>query len=130
GRLPRFVSINSALEVDLGGQVNGESIDGHQVSGVGGSLDFVEAARYSAGGMSVIALRATARGRSRIVPRLKEGTPVTIPRCAADVVVTEHGMAGVTGLDLEERAAALTAIAAPQARLDLSAAFAGRGAGT
>jgi acyl-CoA hydrolase len=114
--LERFVSINSAIEIDLSGQVNGEAIDGVQVSGVGGSLDFVEGARYSPGGMSVIALRSTARGRSRIVPRLREGTPVTVPRFAADIVVTEHGIARLEGLDLEARAAALAAIAAPEAR--------------
>jgi 4-hydroxybutyrate CoA-transferase len=121
-RLERLVSINSAIEVDLAGQVNGESIDGQQVSGVGGSLDFVEAARYSRDGFSVIALRSTARGRSRIVPRLREGTPVTVPRFAADVVVTEHGVARLFGCDLAERAAALIAIAAPQARDELAAA--------
>lgn len=118
-RLERFVSINSAIEVDLGGQVNGEAIGGRQVSGVGGSLDFVEGARYSPGGMSIIALRSTARGTSRIVSRLGAGTPVSIPRFAADVVVTEHGIARLAGLDLEARAAALIAIAAPGHRAAL-----------
>jgi acyl-CoA hydrolase len=117
--LERFVSINSAIEVDLDGQVNGETIDGVQVSGVGGSLDFVEAARYSRGGRSVIALRSTARGRSRIVDRLAAGTAVTIPRFAVDVVVTEHGVADLAGLDLRERAAALIEIADPAARGEL-----------
>jgi acyl-CoA hydrolase len=123
GRLERFVSINSAIEIDLAGQVNGEAIDGQQVSGVGGSLDFVEAARYSRGGLSVIALRSTARGRSRIVPRLGEGTPITVPRFAVDAVVTEHGVARLAGLDLAERVAALAAIAAPEHRGELSASF-------
>jgi len=118
-QLPRFVSINSAIEVDLDGQVNGETIDGVQVSGVGGSLDFVEAARYSPGGRSVIALRSTAKGRSRIVHRLAAGTAVTVPRFAVDVVVTEHGVAELTGLDLHERAEALIAIADPAARSEL-----------
>jgi 4-hydroxybutyrate CoA-transferase len=126
GALERFVSINSALEVDLAGQVNGEALDGRQVSGVGGSLDFVEAARYSRGGLSVIALRSTARDRSRIVARLGEGTPVTLPRVAVDAVVTEHGVAWLNGLDLEERAGAMAAIAAPAASSELRAAFRGR----
>ena len=123
GSLQRFVSINSAIEVDLSGQVNGEAIDGVQVSGVGGSLDFVEAARYSPGGMSIIALRSTARGRSRIVARLAEGTPVSVPRFAVDVVVTEHGIARLAGLDLEGRARALIDVAAPDARRELGEAF-------
>ncbi len=117
--LERFVSVNSAIEVDLTGQVNAETIDGHQVSGVGGSLDFVEGARYSTGGVSILALPATARGRSRIVPRLREGAVVTVPRFAVDVVVTEHGAAKLSGLDLEQRAEALIEIAAPQARTEL-----------
>ncbi|HEY8516641.1 MAG TPA: acetyl-CoA hydrolase/transferase C-terminal domain-containing protein [Candidatus Binatia bacterium] len=120
-QLERFVSINSAIEVDLDGQVNGETIDGVQVSGVGGSLDFVEAARYSPGGRSIIALRSTAKNRSRIVDRLTTGTAVTVPRFAVDVVVTEHGVAELTGLDLRERAEALIAIAAPEARDELRA---------
>jgi 4-hydroxybutyrate CoA-transferase len=117
--LRRLVSINSAVEVDLWGQVNGETIDGAQMSGVGGSLDFVEGARYSEGGLSVIALRSRARDRSRIVPRLAAGTPVTIPRFAVDVVVTEHGVARLTGLTLDERAEALIAVAAPEWRSEL-----------
>jgi len=115
----RLVSINSAVEVDLWGQVNGEAVDGSQISGVGGSLDFIEAARYSEEGLSVIALRSTARGRSRIVPRLAMGTPVTIPRFAVDAVVTEHGVARLTGLSLEERAEALIAVASPPLRSEL-----------
>lgn len=119
--LDRFVSINSAIEVDLDGQVNGETIDGAQVSGVGGSLDFVEAARYSRGGRSIVALRSTAKGRSRIVDRLATGTAVTIPRHAVDVIVTEHGVADLAALDLDERAEALIEIADPAARSELRA---------
>lgn len=120
--LERFVSINSAVEVDLWGQVNGEMVDGQQISGVGGSLDFVEAARYSDGGLSVMALRSKARDRSRIVPRFAAGTAVTMPRFIVDVVVTEHGAARLTGLTLEERAEALIEIAAPEFRTELRAA--------
>jgi 4-hydroxybutyrate CoA-transferase len=120
--LESFVSINSAVEVDLWGQVNGEMVDGQQISGVGGSLDFVEAARYSDGGLSVMALRSKARDRSRIVPRFAAGTAVTMPRFIVDVVVTEHGVARLTGLTLEERAAALIDVAAPEFRAELRAA--------
>jgi len=118
GRLPRFVAINSAIEIDLSGQVNGEAIDGVQVSGVGGSLDFVQAAAYSPGGMAVIALPSTTRNgsRSRIVPALAAGAPVTLPRVAVDVVVTEFGVAHLRGRDIEARAEALVAIAHPDFR--------------
>ncbi len=119
--LERFVSINSAIEVDLTGQVNGATIEGHPVSGVGGSLDFVEGARYSSGGRSIVALRATAKGRSRIVSQLPAGNAVSLPRFTVDYVVTEHGVARLTGRDLQERAAALAAIAAPEHRRMLSA---------
>lgn len=119
--LDRFVSINSAIEVDLDGQVNGETIGGAQVSGVGGSLDFVEAARYSRGGRSIIALRSTAKGKSRIVDRLEAGTAVTVPRHAVDVVVTEHGVAELAALDLTGRAEALIEIADPTVRGELRA---------
>ncbi len=129
-QLERFVSVNSAIEVDLDGQVNGETIDGVQVSGTGGSLDFVEAARYSPGGRSVIALRSTAKGRSRIVDRLPAGAAVTVPRSAVDVVVTEHGVAELAGLDLRERAEALIEIADPAVRSELRARAAERARGT
>lgn len=118
GRLPRFVAINSAVEVDLMGQVNGETVDGFQISGVGGSLDFIDAAAYSPGGMSVIALPSTTENasRSRIVGALGAGTPATIPRVAADVVVTEFGVARLRGRDSSERAEALIAVAHPDFR--------------
>jgi len=114
-KLPRFVSINSAVEVDLHGQVNGETVGGLQISGVGGSLDFVEAAAYSPGGMSIIALPSTTEdGRhSKIVARLSPSTPITVPRFCADVIVTEHGVARLRGKTLSERAEALAAIADP-----------------
>lgn len=114
--IDRFVSINSAIEVDLTGQVNGTMVDGHPVSGVGGSLDFVEGARYSKGGFSVVAMRSRAKDRSRIVRRLPEGNAVSLPSFSVDYVVTEHGVACLDGRDLDERAAALQAIAAPEMR--------------
>jgi 4-hydroxybutyrate CoA-transferase len=115
GRLPKFVSINSAVEVDLHGQVNGETIDGLQISGVGGSLDFVDGAAISPGGMAIVALPSTTEDgkRSKIVRRLGAQTPVTLPRFCADYVVTEFGVARLRGKTLRERAEALCAIAHP-----------------
>lgn len=124
-RLPRFVSVNSAVEVDLQGQVNGESIDGLQISGVGGSLDFVEGAAYSEGGVSILALPSTTEDgtRSKIVPRLGAETPVSIPRYCADVVVTEYGAARLRGRTLRQRAEALLAVAHPAFRDGLATAL-------
>ena len=116
-----FVSINSALEIDLTGQLNAEWLDGRQISGLGGSFDFVEAAMYAPGGVSIVAMTATAaRGTaSRIVPSLAAGTAVTTPRHCLDYVVTEYGIADLRARTLRERAAALTAIAHPQFRAAL-----------
>ena len=127
----RFVSINSALEIDLTGQVNAEWLNGRQISGLGGSFDFVEAAMYAPGGMSIVAMTATAaRGSaSRIVPALPAGTAVTTPRHCVDYVVTEHGVADLRAKTLRERSAALTAIADASFRPQLEAA-AGAAAGT
>ena len=114
-----FVSINSALEVDLTGHVNAEWLDGRQVSGLGGSFDFVEAAMYAPGGLSILAMTSTAaRGTaSRIVPQLAAGTAVTTPRYCIDFVVTEFGVADLRAKTLRERAAALAAIAHPAFRV-------------
>ncbi|MDR7463592.1 MAG: acetyl-CoA hydrolase/transferase C-terminal domain-containing protein [Armatimonadota bacterium] len=116
--LPHFVTVNSALEVDLTGQVNAESLNGEVVSGVGGSLDFVEGARRSRSGLVVVALPSTtADGRgSRIVPTLSRGAVVTIPRSCVDTVVTEYGVADLRGKDLRERADALLQVAHPDFR--------------
>lgn len=116
-RLPNFVAINSAVEVDLTGQVNSESVGGHPVGGVGGGLDFIEGARLSPGGRVIIALTALGpKGRSRIVPTLSQGAAVTIPRACVDYVVTEHGIARLWGKSLDERAEALIQIADPRVR--------------
>jgi acyl-CoA hydrolase len=116
-----FVSINSALEVDLTGQVNAEWLAGRQVSGLGGSFDFVEGALYAPDGVSILAMTATAaRGTaSRIVPQLAAGTAVTTPRHCVDYVVTEFGVADLRAKTLRERADALVAIAHPQFRASL-----------
>jgi 4-hydroxybutyrate CoA-transferase len=122
GALPRFVAINSALEVDLSGQVNSEMIGGVTMAGVGGSLDFMLGATLSPGGKSIIALPSTADGgaRSRIVPFIASSAAVTIPRYCVDFVVTEYGVATLVGKSLTERARALTAIAHPAYREDLA----------
>jgi 4-hydroxybutyrate CoA-transferase len=114
-RLPKFVSVNSAVEIDLHGQINGETIDGLQISGVGGSLDFVDGAAVSAGGMAIVALPSTTEDgkRSKIVAQLGALTPATIPRYCADCVVTELGVARLRGKTLRERAEALRAVAHP-----------------
>lgn len=113
-----FVGINSALEVDLTGQVNAEWLGGRQVSGLGGSFDFVEATMYAPDGTSILAMTATAaRGAaSRIVPQLAAGTAITTPRHCVDYVVTEFGVADLRAKTLRERGAALSAIAHPQFR--------------
>jgi 4-hydroxybutyrate CoA-transferase len=122
-RLARFVSINSTVEVDLQGQANGEVIGDVQVSGVGGSLDYIEAATQSRGGLSILALPSTTDDgkRSRIVGRFLPGTPVTTPRYAIDTVVTEYGVARLRGKELRARAEALIMIAHPDFRAALSA---------
>ena len=122
-RLARFVSINSTVEVDLQGQANGETIGDVQISGVGGSLDYIEAATQSRGGISILALPSTTEGgkRSRIVARFLPGTPVTTPRYAIDTVVTEYGVARLRGKELRARAEALVAIAHPDFRAALAA---------
>lgn len=116
--LPRFVSINSAVEIDLQGQSNGETLGALQISGVGGSMDYVEAAAQSDGGVSIIALPSTTEDgkHSKIVARLAAGAPVTTPRFAVDCVVTEFGVAHLKGKDLFARADALIAIAHPDFR--------------
>lgn len=123
-RIPRFVSINSAIEVDLHGQANGETIGDVQVSGVGGSLDYVEGAALSEGGVSILAFPSTTDDgqRSRIVARLG-GPIVTTPRYCVDWVVTEYGAVRLKGKDLRARAEALVAIAHPDFRGELAASL-------
>lgn len=110
--IPKFVSVNSAVEVDWFGQINGETVDGIQISGAGGSLDFVEGAAASPGGLAILALPSTTEDgkHSKIVERLSRDTPATIPRVCADIVVTEHGVAHLRGRTLRERERALREI--------------------
>jgi 4-hydroxybutyrate CoA-transferase len=118
-RIPGFVSINSAVEVDLFGQVNAERVGGKQISGTGGSVDFMRAAKSSKGGRSIVAMTATARGGrvSRIVPRVELATAL---RTDVDLVVTEYGVAALKNASTESRADALIAIAAPEFRAELT----------
>lgn len=124
--IPRFVAINSAVEVDLFGQVNADAVNGRLAAGVGGLPAFVAGAALSDGGRSIIALpAATDDGRfSRIVARLSAPGVSAVSRHHADIVVTEHGVAQLRGLDIHSRARALIAIAAPAMRDSLSAAWA------
>jgi acyl-CoA hydrolase len=120
GNFRRFVAINSALEIDLTGQVNAETAQARHIGLTGGQVDFVRAANRAPEGRSIIALPSTSRDRkhSRIIARLADGI-VTTPRAEADCVVTEHGIAELKGRTLAERARALTLIADPAFRADL-----------
>ena len=119
-QLDQFVSINSAVEVDLFGQVNAEVAGGRQISGTGGSVDFMRAAKASKGGRSIVAMTATARGGSvsRIVPKVEM---VTALRTDVDIVVTEFGVAHLKTLNHRDRVKAMIALAAPEFRAELSA---------
>jgi acyl-CoA hydrolase len=118
-RLDRFTAINSAIEVDLTGQVNAEVANGRYIGAVGGQPDFVRGALAACGGRSIIALPSTAAGgtASRIVAKLSG--PVSGPRCDADIVVTEWGIAALRGKTLTERRKAMIAIADPKFRYDI-----------
>lgn len=111
----RLVAINSAIEVDLTGQVCSDSIGSYIYSGFGGQVDFIRGAARSAGGRPIIALPSSAKKgtMSRIVPFLKEGAGVVTSRADVHYVVTEHGVANLFGKNLRERAEALIAIADP-----------------
>jgi len=121
-RLERLVTINSALEVDLTGQVNAEQSGSAYLGGTGGQVDFVRAGSRSKGGRSIIALSATAKGGSlsKIVPTMSG--PVTTARSDVDVIVTEFGAAELKGQTLAERTRRLIAIAHPDFREDLERA--------
>jgi len=117
----RMVAINSAIEVDLTGQVCAESIGAQFFSGFGGQLDFVRGAARSKGGKPIIALPSTAKNGalSRIVPRLAHGAGVLTTRADVHYVVTEHGVAYLHGRNVRQRAQALIEIAHPNFRDEL-----------
>lgn len=123
-RNERMVSVNSALAVDLTGQVAADTLLGKFFSGIGGQVDFVRGAARSRGGRSIIALPSTARGGtvSRIRAVLDEGAGVVTSRGDVRYVVTEYGVADLWGKNVRERALALTEIAHPQFRPELLAA--------
>ncbi|WP_322029278.1 acetyl-CoA hydrolase/transferase family protein [Paraburkholderia sp. J76] len=114
GRIERFVAINSAVEVDLTGQVNAEMVAGTYVGAVGGVGDFLRAAQSSPGGVPIVALPSQAGAHSRIVSRVSG--PVTVPRSDACVIVTEYGVADLRGLSLAQRVPRMIAIAHPAHR--------------
>ncbi len=120
-RNDRMISINAALEIDLLGQVNAESLGGFQFSGAGGQLDFVRGAYDSQDGKSILAFHSTAsKGSvSRVVPVLPEGTVVTTPRSDVHYVVTEFGVANLKGKSVKERALAIIELAHPDYREEL-----------
>jgi 4-hydroxybutyrate CoA-transferase len=116
----KMTSINSAVEVDLTGQVAADSIGPRIYSGIGGQVDFVRGASRSKGGKAIIALPSTAKlGVSRIVARLKEGSAVVTSRGDIHYVVTEYGVASLHGKSLRERAHELIRIAHPNHRDEL-----------
>jgi len=121
GRVENLISINSALEVDLQGQVCSEMIGPKQFSAVGGQVDFVRAASASPGGKSIIAFPSTGRNgtASRIVPELSRGACVTTSRNDVHFVVTEYGIAELRGKSTRQRAEALIGIAHPDFRAAL-----------
>ena len=116
-RNPRMVAINSAIEVDLTGQVCADSIGTRMYSGVGGQMDFVRGASLSVGGKPIIALPSTTSGgETRIVPFLKQGAGVVTTRAHVHYLVTEYGVADMKGKSLVARARALIGIAHPDHR--------------
>ena len=113
-RNPKVTAINSAVEIDLTGQVCADTIGDFQISGVGGQMDFIRGASLSEGGKPIIAMPSvTKRGESKITAFLKEGAGITTTRAHVHYVVTENGVVNLYGKDLHERARALIKIAHP-----------------
>lgn len=111
---PRMVAINSAIEVDVTGQVCADSIGAKMFSGVGGQMDFIRGALLSPGGKAIIALPSiTNKGESRIVPYLKQGAGVVSTRAHVQYIITENGIADLYGKTLRQRAAEMVRIAHP-----------------
>ncbi len=114
---PKVTAINSAIEIDLTGQVCSDSIGTYQYSGIGGQMDFIRGAALSEGGKPIIAIPSvTAKGISRIAPYLKEGAGVVTTRGHLHWVVTEYGASNLFGMNLEQRAKALIKLAHPDHR--------------
>ena len=114
---PKVTAINSAIEIDLTGQVCADTIGNYQYSGVGGQMDFIRGASLSEGGKAIIALPSiTNKGFSKIVPYLKEGAGVTTTRAHVHYIATEYGVVNLYGKNLKQRAKALISIAHPDHR--------------
>lgn len=126
--IDKLVAINSAVEVDLTGQVNSERAAGSYVGAIGGAVDFIRGARGSKGGLPLIALPSTAGRHSRIVTTLNG--PVTLARSDAVIIVTEYGIADLRGLTLNQRTTKLLDIAHPAHRDALQAQLDGKSAET
>ena len=117
---PKVVAINSAIEIDITGQVCADSIGSLQYSGVGGQMDFIRGASLSPGGKPIIAMPScTGNGKSKIVPFLQQGASVTTTRAHVHYIVTEYGIAFLFGKNLRQRAKALIEIAHPRHQEDL-----------
>jgi acyl-CoA hydrolase len=121
-RLDRFTAINAAIEVDLTGQINTETLRGRYVGAVGGAADFMRAAARSRGGIAITVVPSTAGSASRIVAELSG--PASVARSDAGVIVTEHGVADLRGQTLPERRQRMLAIADPAHRPALEARLA------
>jgi acyl-CoA hydrolase len=123
-RNPKAIAINSAIEIDLTGQVCADSIGTYQYSGIGGQMDFIRGASLSEGGKPIIALPSvTSNGASRIVPFLKEGAGVVTTRGHVHWVITEYGIVNLFGKNLKQRGRELISIAHPDQRESLERAF-------
>jgi acyl-CoA hydrolase len=119
-RNPKVTAINSAIEIDLTGQVCADTIGTYQYSGVGGQMDFIRGASLSEGGKAIIAMPSiTAKGISKIVPNLREGAGVTTTRAHVHYIATEYGVVNLYGKNLKQRAKALISIAHPDHREEL-----------
>ncbi len=121
GQNKKMIAINSALEIDLTGQVCADSIGHKFYSGIGGQVDFIRGASRSPGGKAIICIQSTAMDDqvSRIVPRLSEGAGVVTTRGDVDVIITEYGLANLHGKTIRERVLSLIAIAHPKFRNEL-----------
>jgi acyl-CoA hydrolase len=121
---PKMVAINSAIEVDVTGQVCADSIGTKMFSGVGGQMDFIRGASLSDGGKAIIALPSiTKKGESRIVPFLKQGAGVVTTRSHVQYVITEYGIANLYGKTLKQRVEALVKIAHPMHQENIDRAY-------
>jgi len=116
-RNPKVMAINSAVEVDLTGQICADSIGSRIISGVGGQMDFIRGASMSHGGKPIIAIPSrTGKGMSKIVPQLKLGAGVVTTRAHVHYIATEYGVADLYGKTLRERAKSLISISHPDDR--------------